>query len=93
MMANSYQHLITGDKTEVPPKETGGGILADDMGLGKTLSVISTIIRTASTAILFADGDGDRQDASSQESNDSARIQSRSTLVLVPSPCELIPSS
>jgi SNF2 family DNA or RNA helicase len=87
-MVNSYQHSITGDKTEGIPDETGGGILADEMGLGKTLSVISTIIRTAPAALLFADGNGDDRIASGHVSKDFSRIQSRSTLVLVPSPCK-----
>ena len=82
--------MITGDKTEAIPNETGGGILADDMGLGKTLSVISTIIRTASAALSFAHDEVDHRIASNDTLKKLSRIKSRSTLVLVPSPCRFI---
>ena len=65
--------------------ETVGGILADGMGLGKTLTMISTIVRTAEAARLFAENDGD---VSETKSDEVRRVASRSTLVIVPSPRE-----
>ena len=83
----SYEHLITGSKTTHCPVETVGGILADYMGLGKTLTMISTIVRTADNAQLFAETGNDVVDTSSGK---CTRLTSRSTLVIVPSSCGFI---
>ena len=52
---NIFKRLITDTKAAEYPVETVGGILGDDMDLGKTLIVISTTVRTAETARLFAE--------------------------------------
>jgi hypothetical protein len=81
----SYEHLITGSKVTNCPVETVGGILADDMGLGKTLTMISTIVRTADTARLFAQNS---EKSSEINGGEHSKVASRSTLVIIPSPCE-----
>lgn len=74
-------------KTSQPPSENGGGILADEMGLGKTLTVISAIIRTAGDAKSFVE----RKEGTPPENLDTSQhLASRSTLVVCPSPCELL---
>lgn len=84
----SYEHSITGLRTTEGPTECIGGILADDMGLGKTLTVISTIIRTAERARSFASNQDGCDFLLSENTESSQRAISRSTLVVVPSPCE-----
>jgi SWI/SNF-related matrix-associated actin-dependent regulator of chromatin subfamily A3 len=90
-MVTSYQHSITELKTTLCPIETIGGIIADDMGLGKTLTVISTIIRTAHEAKLFAASEDDPVEAPGTKEimKSPSQILSRSTLVIVPSSCKL----
>ncbi|TVY78219.1 DNA repair protein RAD5A [Lachnellula suecica] len=81
-----FEHLITGLKTTKCPLENIGGILADDMGLGKTLTVISTIIRTAENAQIFAASTNANEFIPSEKPKVSQHAISRSTLVVVPSP-------
>ena len=82
---NSYEHVITGVRTADPPIETLGGILADDMGLGKTLTVLSTILRTARMSKSYAEENNEAIAASKYGRNDTHKIFSRATLVIVPS--------
>ncbi|KUJ07728.1 uncharacterized protein LY89DRAFT_351881 [Mollisia scopiformis] len=81
-----YENKITGKKEQNRPEETFGGILADDMGLGKTLTVLSTIIRTASSAKEYAEIDRDGCELPSSRIQNVPQIPSRATLVVVPSP-------
>ena len=90
VLFSSYEHTMTGLRTEETPKETIGGILADDMGLGKTLTVLSTIIRTADSAKSYVEDH--RGNSKTLTNNGAPRIRSRATLVVVPSPC-MIPSN
>jgi len=90
VLYSSYEHTITGLRTEETPEETIGGILADDMGLGKTLTVLSTIIRTADSAKSYAEDH--RGNLEALANNGAQRIRSRATLVVVPSP-RMIPSN
>ena len=71
------------------PNETFGGILADDMGLGKTLTVISTIIRTANLANHFYEKGQHTVKGLDENQMTGKKINSRATLVVVPSPREL----
>jgi SWI/SNF-related matrix-associated actin-dependent regulator of chromatin subfamily A3 len=82
----SYENKITGKKEPMQPVETFGGILADDMGLGKTLTVLSTIIRTASSAKEYAESDTGTAKSLKSEDQEVPQIHSRATLVVVPSP-------
>ncbi len=78
----SYQHIIIAIRSQDPPIETLGGILADDMGLGKTLTVLSTIIRTAGISKQFAE-----ENNGNHEIRDSGNLMySKATLVVVPLP-------
>ncbi|KAG4433274.1 hypothetical protein IFR05_011244 [Cadophora sp. M221] len=81
-----YENSITGTRTESIPNETLGGILADDMGLGKTLTVISTIIRTATFASQFAERGNRTEKILIEDQSAAKRVVSRGTLVIVPSP-------
>lgn len=73
-------------RTDSVPNETLGGILADDMGLGKTLTVISTIIRTATFASQFVERGNRVEKILIDDESAAKRINSRGTLVVVPSP-------
>jgi len=68
----SYQHKITGEKSQ-SPADCVGGILADEMGLGKTLTALSAVVSSLGHAQNFA--------ANSKETALQA------TLVVVPSEC------
>ncbi|KAE8449590.1 hypothetical protein EG329_007920 [Mollisiaceae sp. DMI_Dod_QoI] len=81
-----YEHLITRIKTEDEPVETIGGILADDMGLGKTLTVLSTIIRTTSSAKQYAQVNVREGKPPKNDLHGGCQVYSRATLVVVPSP-------
>lgn len=86
LTCSSYENKITGKKEPNQPAETFGGILADDMGLGKTLTVLSTIIRTSSSAKEHAAFDTNEAESLNSEVQDIPQIHSRATLVVVPSP-------
>ncbi|CAG9975889.1 unnamed protein product [Clonostachys byssicola] len=74
----SYQHTITGAKSE-SPEGFMGGILADDMGLGKTLTTLTLIV----TSI---DRDGG---FISQSSRQVRRVaSSKASVIIVPSECK-----
>jgi SNF2 family DNA or RNA helicase len=80
----SFEHIITGSKSQAPQLETGGGILADDMGLGKTLTCIAMITRTSQLATEFWRSGCSVQE-SLKDSPHTARHAARATLVIVPS--------
>lgn len=82
---NIYKNKIDGVKTSKLPLETGGGILADDMGLGKTLTILAAISRTLRQAQIFVEQSWIEFKRSWQSSG-NARVPSRSSLVIVPTP-------
>jgi SWI/SNF-related matrix-associated actin-dependent regulator of chromatin subfamily A3 len=81
----SYEHAITGVKIAETPVETLGGILADDMGLGKTLTVLSTMLRTASISRSFAEENNQNATKLEGKGGNLNQILSRATLVIAPS--------
>jgi hypothetical protein len=79
----SFEHLISGTRSNKKHPETGGGILADDMGLGKTLTILATVVATISAAANFQS-----EMTTSNTADFSINIfqyRSRATLVVVPS--------
>lgn len=81
MIYCSYEHIITGAKSD-KPEDFLGGILADDMGLGKTLIMLSVIVGSLRCGLDFA----------YTNLKDLRELQpttwpSKATLILVPTEC------
>ena len=83
-----YENKIDGSKSSKLPLETGGGILADDMGLGKTLMMIAAISRTLEQAQEFVEQTWVKL-KQPRPVTGIAQVPSRSSLVIVPTPCKL----
>ncbi|PVH70650.1 hypothetical protein DL98DRAFT_358049, partial [Cadophora sp. DSE1049] len=79
----SYEHRITGHRSESPPKENIGGILADEMGLGKTLTTLAIIIRSSAAAASFAAARNGPLHFGVPKPSQST-VYSRATFVIVP---------
>ncbi|TPX31376.1 hypothetical protein SmJEL517_g05298 [Synchytrium microbalum] len=71
--ANSeiWDHKITNENRNTPPRAMMGGILADDMGLGKTIELISLVL-TARPPNDLINMDLDDTDSSDEEDSDFA---------------------
>lgn len=81
---SSWQNVITGAKNSTP-EDPHGGILADDMGLGKTLSTLAVVVGSLGRALDFAIA---RTRTDPQHWHNI--VPSKTTLVVVPSSCELL---
>jgi SNF2 family DNA or RNA helicase len=81
---SSFEHAITGSKSQLADSETGCGISADDMGLGKTLSCLATVVRTAQIATQFWEAGRTLQEKEGGGVQ-PRRYAARATLVIVPS--------
>lgn len=78
----SYQHILTGAKSD-QQEDVLGGIFADDMGLGKSLVMLAIIAASLGRAKEFSVLKN-RPDKDAQR---SGQRNSRATLILVPSIC------
>ncbi|CAI7571851.1 unnamed protein product [Penicillium bialowiezense] len=81
--AGMFSHVITHDRREKRPDESGGGILADEMGMGKSLTTLVLIRNTAGAARGWA------AQSSTLPKTSLAGTPCRATLIVVPQQCEM----
>jgi hypothetical protein len=78
-----YENSITHQRLPDRPIEKGGGILADETGMGKSLSLLALILETLKRGQNWA------QHQRIEVDTIKTLRYSRSTLLIVPTPCEL----